>query len=378
MKKLTIVLLLVVTTVALSFAFVGSSQPQRTEAQDVFNTEDFVFTKNKSASATASYTASPTSKTKQAQKVTVPGDIYGYRVTTVANNAFKGVKSLKEVVISENVTIIDSSAFSECTSLTSVTLPETLVSIQANAFRGCSALQSIAIPDSVRAIAENAFLDCTSLVSFNIPANLKAVSDYAFSNTSVRKIEIPEGVKKIGTYAFSGCKQLSEVKLPKSLETVGSYAFFGDTALTGILFPRNEMLRLGAYAFANSGLLTVYLPENVVLGEYTFMKLAWDENVPNPGEPASPGLSACTAVYYESAEGSFGTNAFGYTWNRPDLGFHIYIPNGSMHYYTNPIGVDESWYRCVVNSVNSNAGEFSVLQEYDIAEVFPDGFPVAK
>ncbi|MGN1094182.1 MAG: leucine-rich repeat domain-containing protein [Candidatus Neoclostridium sp.] len=378
MKKLTVILLMIVATVALSFAFVGCSQPKQPQAQDVFNTDDFVFTKNKSSSAVVSYTAAPTSKTKEAQKVTVPGDIYGYRVTTVANNAFKGVTSLKEVVISENVTIIDSSAFYGCTSLTSVTLPETLGSIQANAFRGCSALQSITFPDSVRAIAENAFSDCTSLVSFNIPGNLKSISDYSFSNTAVRKIEIPEGVKKIGVYAFSGCKQLSEVKLPQSLEIVGSYAFYGDTALTGILFPRNEMLRLGAYAFAYSGLLTVYLPENVVLGEYTFMKLAWDESVENPGEPASPGVSGCTAVYYESAEGSLGTNAFGYTWNRPDLGFRIYIPKGSMQYYTNPIGVDESWYRCVVNSVNSNSGEFNVLQEYDIAEVFPDGFPVAK
>lgn len=64
------------------------------------------------------------------------------------------------------------------------------------------------------------------------------------------------------------------------------------------------MLKLGAYAFCFAGLTKVYIPENVILGEYTFMKLAWDDSVPNPGEPSSPGLSGCTAIYYESPEGA--------------------------------------------------------------------------
>ena len=49
-----------------------------------------------------------------------------------------------------------------------------------------------------------------------------------------------------------------------------------------------------------------------------------------------------------------------------------------MNYYTSQGIPDEAWNRCVVNSVNSQGGQYNVLQEYDIAEVFPDGFPVAK
>lgn len=376
MKKPALLLLAVLMALTFAFAFAGCKQ-DRPEAQDVFETENFVFTLNKTAVSDV-YTVKPTEKGKSQEKLTIPGDIYGYRVTTVEQRAFKGETALKELTLSPGITMIEGEAFSGCKSLTSLTLPDTLVSIKANAFEDCEALQRVDIPSSVRAMEAYAFANCKELISVTLSNSMKTVADYAFSGTAIRSITIPDGVKKIGAYAFSGCDKLAEVKLPASLSEIGTYAFSSCTSLTEILFPRNDMLKLGAYAFCFAGLTKVYIPENVILGEYTFMKLAWDDSVPNPGEPSSPGLSGCTAIYYESPEGSLGTNAFGYTWNRPDKGFHIYVPSGSMNYYTSQGITDEAWNRCVVNSVNSNNGEFKVLQEYDISGVFPDGFPVAK
>lgn len=376
MKKPALLLLAVLMALTFAFAFAGCKQ-DRPEAQDVFETENFVFTLNKTAVSDV-YTVKPTEKGKSQEKLTIPGDIYGYRVTTVEQRAFKGETALKELTLSPGITMIEGEAFSGCKSLTSLTLPDTLVSIKANAFEDCEALQRVDIPSSVRAMEAYAFANCKALSSVTLSTSMKTVADYAFSGTAIRSITIPDGVKKIGAYAFSGCDKLAEVKLPASLSEIGTYAFSSCTSLTEILFPRNDMLKLGAYAFCFAGLTKVYIPENVILGEYTFMKLAWDDSVPNPGEPSSPGLSGCTAIYYESPEGSLGTNAFGYTWNRPDKGFHIYVPSGSMNYYTSQGITDEAWNRCVVNSVNSNNGEFKVLQEYDISGVFPDGFPVAK
>ena len=376
MKKPALLLLAVLMALTFAFAFAGCKQ-DRPEAQDVFETENFVFTLNKTAGSDV-YTVKPTEKGKSQEKLTIPGDIYGYRVTTVEQRAFKGETALKELTLSPGITMIEGEAFSGCKSLTSLTLPDTLVSIKANAFEDCEALQRVDIPSSVRAMEAYAFANCKALSSVTLSTSMKTVADYAFSGTAIRSITIPDGFKKIGAYAFSGCDKLAEVKLPASLSEIGTYAFSSCTSLTEILFPRNDMLKLGAYAFCFAGLTKVYIPENVILGEYTFMKLAWDDSVPNPGEPSSPGLSGCTAIYYESPEGSLGTNAFGYTWNRPDKGFHIYVPSGSMNYYTSQGITDEAWNRCVVNSVNSNNGEFKVLQEYDISGVFPDGFPVAK
>lgn len=361
---------------ALAFVFAGCAEKQP-EAKDVFETDNFVFTLNKTAGSTV-YTVKPTEKGKTQEKLTIPGDIYGYRVTTVEQRAFNGATSLKEITLSDGITTIEGSAFSGCSALTSVTLPDTLASVRANAFEKCTSLQKIDLPSSVRALEAYAFANCSALGSVTLSSSLKTLPDYAFTGTAIKSITIPDGIKKIGAYAFSGCDKLAEVRLPASLSEIATYAFSNCTSLTEILFPRNDMLKLGAYAFCYAGLTKVYIPDNVILGEYTFMKLAWDESVPNPGEPSSPGLSGCTAIYYESPEGNLGTNAFGYTWNRPDLGFHIYIPTGSMPYYTRQGITDESWNRCVVNSVNSNSGEFKVLQEYNIAEVFPNGFPVAK
>lgn len=377
MKKLVTMLITVIAALALCFAFAGCSEPQP-EAQEKFTTDYFVFTKNAVASTSATYTVSPTEKGREQQKLSVPGEIYGYKVTAVNPSAFKDSRTLKEITIGNGINTIGENAFNGCTALTSVTFPDTMVYLKANAFRNCTALQSITLTDGIRGIEEYAFEGCTALTNVTLPASLKMIASYVFSGTNIREITIPEGVKKIGAYAFYACRELQNVSLPASLTAIDTYAFASCSSLTEILFPRNESLKLGSYAFAQSALTKVYLPSNVILGEYTFMKLAWDDSVANPGEPGSPGLSGCTAIYYESPEGDIGTNAFGYTWNRPDLGFRIYIPTGSMSYYSNLRDGDGSWYRCVVNSVNSQGGQYNVLQEYDIAEVFPDGFPVAK
>ena len=84
---------------------------------------------------------------------------------------------------------------------------------------------------------------------------VSTIEDYAFiNNTTLKEVTIEEGITAIGMSAFSGCKNLAEVKLNKELQQIDSYAFSGCTALKEILFPRNESLALGDYAFSESGL----------------------------------------------------------------------------------------------------------------------------
>lgn len=371
---------LIASLLLVSFAACGGNSGSNNDQPldpplDVVETDNLVFTYNKS---TGTYSVTLAESAADIESITVPGKINGYTVTSIADYSFIRNATLKEIIIEEGVTQIGMSAFNSCTALTTVTLPETLRSIKRSAFSGCTALNRIDIPDQVISMEDGCFSGCTSLSIANIPSELRSISANLFSATAIQSAIMPAGIMKIGANSFSGCKNLSEVKLNQQLAEIGAYAFSGCSALEEILFPRNGSLIIGDYAFSESGLKKVYIPENVTLGTYTFMKLAWDDSVPNPGEPSSPGASGCTAVYYESEFGSRGVNVFGYTWNRPDLGFRIYIPKGSMSYYQSENPGDEAWVRCVVNSVNSMDGIYNVLEEYDIDEVFPDGFPVAE
>lgn len=362
-----------------AFAFSGCGTPSNQTVLDppldVVETDYFTFKYNKSAGA---YSVKTTEAGAQQEKLTIPGKINGYKVTTVEDYCFIRNDKLKEVVLESGITIIGMSAFSSCSSLSSVTLPDSLIAVKKSAFSDCTSISRIVLSDNLRTLEEGCFSGCKSLSQINLPQQLVTIPSNLLSGTAIESVTIPESVKKIGASAFSTCTSLSEVKLNKNLTEIAASAFAGCTSLTEILFPRNENLHIGDYAFSGSGLTKVYIPENVTLGTYTFMKLAWDDKATNPGDPSSPGASACTAIYYESAEGSRGVNVFGYTWNRPDLGFRIYVPQGSLDYYKSANPGDESWLRCVVNSVNSVDGTYSVLEEYDVNEVFPDGFPVAQ
>ena len=85
----------------------------------------------------------------------VPG-----HVKNIGQGAFKGCKSLVNIVIPNSVTSIGKYAFADCSSLTSIEIPNSVTNIENEAFRDCSGLERIIIPDSVTSIAKWAFDDC--------------------------------------------------------------------------------------------------------------------------------------------------------------------------------------------------------------------------
>lgn len=92
------------------------------------------------------YTASLNKKTVSAiipDIVTIDG--ITYKVTSLANNAFKNNSKLATVVIGKNVTVIGNSAFQNCTSLKKVVIPSKVIKIGSKAFYGCKKLTSIII-----------------------------------------------------------------------------------------------------------------------------------------------------------------------------------------------------------------------------------------
>ena len=142
-------------------------------------------------------------------------------------------------------------------------LDETVTSIMAGAFAG-SQITSITLPAQFTAIADGTFRNCTKLESITIGKNITSIGAFAFEGcTSLASVNFEQGGTRglaIGEGAFKGCTALKTVELPHRLRNTSRIEVeiwdFGDGDIWEI---KREVATpgLGAYAFENSGLVSV-------------------------------------------------------------------------------------------------------------------------
>jgi len=84
------------------------------------------------------------------------GDTH-FRVTEIAESAFKNHTGISEVRINEGVSYIGTEAFSGCTGLRVIYAPDTLEEIGERAFSGCTNLSALYLGSSFRRFGEDAF-----------------------------------------------------------------------------------------------------------------------------------------------------------------------------------------------------------------------------
>ncbi len=225
--------------------------------------------------------------------VTIPDS-----VTSYLNSTFSGCSSLTDVTIGSGITALSSFAFGNCTSLTNVTIRDGVTEIGDTAFYGCTKLPSITIPDSVTTIGLGApFSHCTSLTNIIIGSGVtfihyrlaedsltaitvdegnvafSSVNGILFNKGQTELIQYPEGklnssyaipgsVTTIGDYAFSDCTSLTSVTIPSGVTTIWDAAFSSCSSLTSITIP-DTFTTIGHRAFGHSDSLTgVYFRGN--------------------------------------------------------------------------------------------------------------------
>lgn len=111
----------------------------------------------------------------------IPGEIDGYKITSVSNSSFTNMDKLKKLKIDGNIESIGEHAFENCTSLKEVTLNEGLRSIGYYSFSGCGSLKSINLPTTLEVIDDFAFSFCSRLESIKIPAACTTIGRDAFA-----------------------------------------------------------------------------------------------------------------------------------------------------------------------------------------------------
>lgn len=174
------------------------------------------------------------------EEIVIPASHEGLPVTAIGKEAFKGNQTMKRV-----------------------SLPASLELIGEGAFSGCTSLESIGIPNGVKTVGRFAFSDCDSLKSAEIAGSVKEFGEGVFAyDGALETVDLKEGIEALGDFCFLGCSALKTVRLPEGLQAIGLDTFESCTSLEAIAFP--ESLReIDAYAFCNSGLKEVVIPDNV-------------------------------------------------------------------------------------------------------------------
>ena len=161
---------------------------------------------------------------KKAKTVSIPATVkingVTYKVTKIADNAFKNNKTVTKVTVGSNIKSIGKNAFYKCTKLKTVKIGKNVTEVGANAFKGCSSLTSVTLPSKATKIGANAFSGCKKLKTIKITSTKltsKTVSKNAFKGlTKATTIKVPK--KKLSAY-----KKLFKQKGLSSKVTVKGY-----------------------------------------------------------------------------------------------------------------------------------------------------------
>lgn len=166
-----------------------------------------------------------------------------YTINNIADNAFKGNKTIKSVVISNGITTIGNYAFYGCTNLETVYMPNTILKVGRYAFAKCTKLKKVRMSGNCYELGKGVFSDDKALTKITLGSKLTKVPDSAFKNCKkLKSIQIPKNVTTIGKQAFYGCSSLKTVKIKTTvLKKVGSKAFKRTTKNIKIKVPKSKV-----------------------------------------------------------------------------------------------------------------------------------------
>ena len=107
-------------------------------------------------------------------------------VTSISVNAFRNNKTVRKVIIGNNITNIGAYAFSGCSNLTKVRMGNNIAKIGNRAFYGCTRLSGITLPGTVKSIGKQAFYNCKKMKTIILKTSAltsKNIGSKAFART---------------------------------------------------------------------------------------------------------------------------------------------------------------------------------------------------
>ena len=253
----------------------------------------------------------------------IPETIDGHTVTAIGNRAFKGNLRLAAVTIPDTVTEIGQDAFSGCTGLTSIKLPKNLKILGDESFRDCTGLTSVLIPKTVENTqgyyngVYGPFRGCNNLQEVKFEDGMTRIPNLILGFCGAKlNIVIPDSVTEIGGYAFLN-SGIVAVTIPNTVTEIENGAFSGCTGLTDIKLP-DSVVNIGTKIFANCTSLTdvtlpnawELIPASTFAGCTALEKLVLPESVKNIRDSAFKNCTALKELVWSKAPELIESNAF--------------------------------------------------------------------
>ena len=160
-----------------------------------------------------------------------------YPMTSIGNNAFENITTIKKLHIPSSIDSIGDNAFSGCSNLERIYIDDIaswckikFENIESNPLYGGSKL----------------YLDFNEINEIICNESLDCINKYAFTRyLSLQKLTLGSNIKSIGDYAFSECSNLKTIYCYRQTPLNISYNTFSSTTYEGTLYvPRNV---LGTY-----------------------------------------------------------------------------------------------------------------------------------
>lgn len=123
-------------------------------------------------------------------------------------------------------------------------------------------LEPAVTPEGRKAIYNHMFHNCVNIVSAVFDDKFQALNIHCFQGcTNLRNVEC-WGVEDFGDYCFNNCEKLTSVASFENTVRIG-YCAFRNTALSGEITFSTDLKNIDAYAFENTMLESVIIPDGV-------------------------------------------------------------------------------------------------------------------
>lgn len=203
----------------------------------------------------------------------------GNDVKAIPAGIFENQNKIESIVIPDSVELIGEDAFRNCSSLENLTLSESVTEIDHGAFSGCVSLIEFTVPKNIKRLGYRPIPETVTTVYFNaencefynIDSDKNGGYLSIFANTNINKVILGNTVKRIPDYFFSGYDYEETLVIPDSVTEIGKYAF-KNSSVKSLALPENLIsIEEGTFSGSHIKLSENSLPESLrMIGKLSF------------------------------------------------------------------------------------------------------------